>query len=306
MREFGADLVNCHAKLIAPAVIAAANQAEIPCVFTMHAGISPQVTSLPAKLKNGPGRRFTIITVSRRNFETLERLNFPEDDLYYVPSGVSPLSATSPEDHIPPDQPNLVFLGGLIRMKGADIALLALAELRRRRGHDCPMLEIYGEEDGEGQFFREMVTALNVSDIVKFRGFQVGALERCPSSDILVVSSRKETGPLTVLEAMSRGMPIVASDVGEVAEMLPDQRYGHIVAVNSILALADGIESLIADIRGGRFNPQILIDRYQSFYTIEKMAERVETIYEQVLLKGCKLHLAALNRNIRGEIVPLE
>jgi glycosyltransferase involved in cell wall biosynthesis len=47
---------------------------------------------------------------------------------------------------------------------------------------------------------------------------------------------------LVVLEAMSRGMPIVAADVGGVNEMLPDQQYGRVVPVESITELADAID----------------------------------------------------------------
>jgi glycosyltransferase involved in cell wall biosynthesis len=98
--------------------------------------------------------------------------------------------------------------------------------------------------------------------------------------------SRDEVSPLVVLEAMSRGMPIVATDVGEVANMLPDGRYGRVVPKDSVMPLADAIELLLEDIAGGRFNPDLLIERHRSFYSIEKFAERTETAYRQILLNS--------------------
>jgi L-malate glycosyltransferase len=97
------------------------------------------------------------------------------------------------------------------------------------------------------------------------------------------VPSRLEEGPLVVLEAMSRGMPIVTSDVGDVREMLPDQRYGRIVPVDSITEFADAIDSVLADIADGNFDPNLLKERHRELYTTEKMAERVEAVYENVL-----------------------
>lgn len=46
--------------------------------------------------------------------------------------------------------------------------------------------------------------------------------------------------------------------------MLPDRRYGRIVPVNSITALADAIDSMLADIASGQFDPDLLVKRQQS------------------------------------------
>jgi glycosyltransferase involved in cell wall biosynthesis len=160
-----------------------------------------------------------------------------------------------------------------------------MVELRRRLGEACPFLNIYG--DGPiRKYLTEMAAVLGLSDIVRFHGFKSGVLEHCPSSDILVMTSRLETGPLVVLEAMSRGMPIVATDVGEVANMLPDRRYGRVIPLDSVMALADAIESLLADIAGGLFNPDLLIERHRSLYSTEKYAERTEAAYNQILLNS--------------------
>jgi hypothetical protein len=91
------------------------------------------------------------------------------------------------------------------------------------------------------------------------------------------------------LEAMSRGIPTVAFDVGEVAEMLPDRRYGRVVPVNSIMALAGGIDSLLSDIADGYFDPNLLIARHRSLYTSEKMAARIEVIYKHAQLQRSPL-----------------
>jgi glycosyltransferase involved in cell wall biosynthesis len=67
-------------------------------------------------------------------------------------------------------------------------------------------------------------------------------------------------------------------------EMLPGQRYGKIVPVDSIVELADAVESLLSAISLGQFNPGLLIERHRACYTDEKMAERIEGIYKQILL----------------------
>jgi glycosyltransferase involved in cell wall biosynthesis len=142
----------------------------------------------------------------------------------------------------------------------------------------------------------EIIAVLELENIVRLYGSQPGILERCPDTDILILPSRLEACPLVVQEAMSRGMPIVATDVGEVAEMLPDQRYGRIVPVDSVVALADAVESLLSDIENGRFAPELLIERHREFYSDDKMAERVEAVYEQAIINESAMVSARLTR----------
>jgi glycosyltransferase involved in cell wall biosynthesis len=274
------DIVNSHTVPTLTATFAAARRVKAPFVFTLHVNISEE-----RRIPYNPSHRHAIISVAKKNIEALRRSGFPEADLYYAQSGVR---ISPPADAKAENQsrlPNLVCMGGYSVQKGVDLAISAMMELRRRYGADCPTLSIYGGgSKDEETSLKEMVMFLGLSEIVQFFGFQPGILERCSTSDILIMPSRGECAPLVILEAMGRGMPIVASDVGEVPEMLPDPRYGRIVPVNSAMALVEAIESLISDISNGRFDPRLLIERYRSHYTLEKMADRVHSIYETILL----------------------
>lgn len=284
-KSFNAELIHCHTLPVSGQAIPAGNQIKVPCVFTFH--------SIPAA--HGPvgimnvarnmGLSFTTISVSKAGFDALKKSGMSGTEVYYVPNGTtaaaaSPAGAAQKRES---SRPDLILVGSLGISKGIDVAILVMAELRRRRGRDCPVLSIYGE-GSYAEYFKEMTSVLGLTDIVRFCGIQPGILDRCASRDILVMPSRAETGPLVVLEAMSRGMPIATTDVGETSAMLPDSRYGRIVPVNSIAALADAIESLLSDVADGRFDPGLLIERHRSTYTSEKMAERTEAVYRQVLL----------------------
>jgi glycosyltransferase involved in cell wall biosynthesis len=202
------------------------------------------------------------------------------DTLYCVPNGtraVPRVTSGAP-------RPSLISVGRLELAKGHEIAILAMAELKRRHGPDCPPLNIYGAGSLE-EYLNEMVSVLGLEDTVRLRGIQLGVLENCPATDILVISSIAETGPLVALEAMSRGMPVVGTRVGEIAEMIPDQRYGYVVQARSIRALADGIESMLSDLHSGRFDPELPIARHREFYTVEKMAEGVDVVYRRLVTR---------------------
>jgi glycosyltransferase involved in cell wall biosynthesis len=65
--------------------------------------------------------------------------------------------------------------------------------------------------------------------------------------DVFALSSQKETGPIAVLEAMARGLPVVATDVGMVRQFLQDGVSGHVVGVGDTEAMAQHIIALARD-----------------------------------------------------------
>jgi glycosyltransferase involved in cell wall biosynthesis len=277
LESFNADLIHCHSAPAAWVGIAAGNRANIPCVFT---GDGP----MPVLAGKRKGLRFATICITAASFEELKS-KMPGVSAYYVPNGTRVVSSAQEPETDAAHSVGLTFAGSLVRRKGVDIAILAMFELRRRLGHDCPILNIYGDGDQKAQL-TEMAAVLELNDIVRFHGFKMGALEHCPSTDILIMPSRGEASPLVVLEAMSRGMPIVATDVGDVTRMLPDRRYGRVVPPESVVALADAIESLLADTASGEFDPDLLVERHRSVYSVEKWAERMEAAYRQILLNS--------------------
>jgi glycosyltransferase involved in cell wall biosynthesis len=275
LKELGPDLVHCHSLSAAMQTMPVSNRLGIPCVFDCE-------SLLAVTAAQRLGMRFATVCISRKSFDSISKAGV--GDVYYVPTGTRAVPA-SPSDPATSDSAtgtNLIFAGSLIVRKGLDVALLTMAELRRRRGKRCPVLNIYGSGE-QARYLKEMAAILGLDDIVTFHGIQKGILERCPSSDILLLPSRLEFAPLVVLEAMSRGMPVVATDVGDVAMMIPDERFGRVVPVEAVLALADAVESMLADIEEGRFDPRLPIERHRAVYSDEVLAENTSAVYERVL-----------------------
>ena len=272
---FKPDIVHCHSGNAELVAIPASNRANVPCVFTN--GIAEVAIN---NWENG--LRAAAICINTATFAKLK--NDPMGmGVYYVPNGTKAMPPTKARQTGAAHPPNLVLAGIMEHSKGVDIAILAMVELRRRLGRDCPVLNIYGDGP-DREFLASMAAVLELNDVIRFHGFKPGILEHCPSTDIFVLTSRLEAGPLVVLEALSRGMPIVTSDVGDVSEMLPDDRYGRIIPRNAIVAMADAVESLLTDISNGQFNPDLLIERHYSLYSFEKWAERTAEVYKQILL----------------------
>ena len=141
----------------------------------------------------------------------------------------------------------LCLVGGIDPRKGQDIAVAALAQLRDR-GVEAT-LELVGREVDQ-QFaaaVRDTAQRLGVADSVVFVGEVSDAGPQLDRADIVIVPSRGEWTPLVLMEALARGLPVVAARVGGVQEIVSDGESGLLVAPEDPAGLAAAIGKLLAD-----------------------------------------------------------
>jgi len=108
-------------------------------------------------------------------------------------------------------------------------------------------LVIVGEGD-DRKLLEELVRKEGVQNTVSLPGFVRNISEFYNNADIFVLSSRFEGLGMVILEAMSYGIPVVATDCKSgPREILCGNEYGELVAPNSVDALAAGIKKLLED-----------------------------------------------------------
>lgn len=177
--------------------------------------------------------------------------------------------------------PGLLFIGRLRLRKGVEVLLRALSLLRTRGDQPLsPRLRIAG--DGEHrQALERAAVRFGVRDQVDFLGRRGPAeirwlLER---SAALVVPSIYEGMPLVILEAMLAGVPVVASRVSGIPEVVLDPQSGWLVKPEDPPALAAAIAELFADPpaarRRGECGRQRLAERYRPEVVAEIWESRV-------------------------------
>jgi glycosyltransferase involved in cell wall biosynthesis len=165
----------------------------------------------------------------------------------------------------------LLLVGGIDHRKGQDIAVRAV-DLLRRRGVDA-RLRLVGR-DVNARFageVRALVGELGLERSVTFEGevTSMGAIY-C-EADAVIVPSRGEWTPLVIMEALVRGLPVIASDVGGVAEMLEAGRLGLLTRVDDPADLAEAIarvaaggQDVAAMCRAGREEARVKFDHERS------------------------------------------
>ena len=148
-----------------------------------------------------------------------------------------------------PDRPVLLFVGRIQRLKGADLAIGALAELRDPRAE----LVIVGgpsgtDGDAELAHLHAMVAELGLERRVRFVAPQPH--ERLVTwyraADVCVVPSQAESFGLVALEAAACGTPVVASDVGGLRSLVDHGKTGYLVEQRDPAEFARAIERVLA------------------------------------------------------------
>jgi len=175
----------------------------------------------------------------------------------------------------------LVSIGRLSKEKGFNILLNAVHLIKTKRNYGVQLL-IVGEGPEKNQLMR-LAKDYGISDNVKFPGYIDGASKLLKEFDIFVMSSLTEGMPITLLEAMRAGMPIVATAVGGIPEALEGGECGIMVSSGNELDLAKSIVELYDNSKLKDEISRKAKIRFQEIFTVEKMEEKYRKVYMDVI-----------------------
>lgn len=149
-----------------------------------------------------------------------------------------------------PDEPcspcahqDVLFLGRLDARKSPDVLLFASREVLSR----FPDTKIVFGGDGEVEKNKALATELGIADRCEFHGWVAGAEreELFKRAAVYCLPSKNEGLPMSVLEAMARGIPAVATPVGGIPQVINDGVDGLLVPVDDHRALAVALNHLL-------------------------------------------------------------
>lgn len=152
------------------------------------------------------------------------------------------------------------------------LLLRAVAPLLLER--DDLQLVLVGSGPGQGAAV-ELALSLSLGDRVAFLGDREDVPELLAGLDLFVLASRFEAMPMTVLEAMASGLPVVASRVGGVPELVEEGITGLTVPADDEVALREAIAGLLADAGRrtamGEAGRRRAMDRFELRRTIRRL-----------------------------------
>ena len=137
----------------------------------------------------------------------------------------------------------VVFLGQLVERKGLHVLIEALS----RTQSSCELLLAGGDWDAPGypQQLKAMAAAAGLSSRIHFQNHRpdVGAV--LSDADVFVLPSLSEARPRSIIEAMSLGVPVIASDVGGIPSLVGHEETGLLVPAGDPNRLALAIDRLV-------------------------------------------------------------
>lgn len=279
-RSWGADVIHVHSAVASVVGRIAGRLARIPVVYTVHGFAFKPEFPLTRRAFAYAGERLLasfsrhVICVSPEERELTLRLGVPPSNVSVIANGIS----DSPLRADPGREPaTLIMVARMAFQKRHDLLLEALKVLRAR-GVALPQTLLAG--DGPlGAGLRDAATESGLS-CVSFCGDISHVAAMLAQCQLFVLLSRYEGLPISVIEAMRTGLPIVATDLPGIRAMITDGVEGLLTG-DAPQEIASALERLIADpglrIRMGAAARR----RYEAEFNAAGMAEKVARVYAE-------------------------
>jgi glycosyltransferase involved in cell wall biosynthesis len=132
---------------------------------------------------------------------------------------------------------------------------------------------------------QKLAADLNINECVHFAGYQAQPERFYQAMDVFALTSRSEGIPQAVLEASAAGLPVIASRVGGVPEVIEDGYTGLLFESGDAAALAAGLQALAADSELARRLGDAGRRRVEARFHIRRMAEEYHRQFLDLLVR---------------------
>jgi len=184
---------------------------------------------------------------------------------------------------IPSDYLVVGYVGWLIPIKGVTYLVNAMAEVVQRHPNSLLLLVGKGDEKGEEETkLSKQVENLGIADNVRFLGWRPDVDEIMSCFDIFVLPSLNEGMGRVLVEAMATGLPIVASSVGGIPDLVKDGENGLLVPPANAGALEQAISDLLSD-KSRRKHMGETGKKMCRPYSVEAMVDKIDILYSRLL-----------------------
>lgn len=240
------------------------------------------------KSTNRFARHIIAVAASCREF-LIRHESIPAEKITLVPNAIdlrrfTPGTISRTESRmklaLPPDAPVIAGVGRLNPQKNFSLFLDIAAALSPR----FPTLRfLLAGEGPEEEMLREKAAQLGLADRIVFAGYVADTREVYAAADFLLMPSRFEGLPMTLLEAMAMNLPVVASKLDGIAEVITDGEDGLLAAPGDAAAFTEHLTRLLE-------NPALALQlgtaarsKIEARFSVERMTTAVESIYDRFL-----------------------
>jgi len=177
------------------------------------------------------------------------------------------------------EAPHILFLGRLGKRKGIYDVLEALVTMRERGTR----FRLIAAGDGELEEVETRVRDLGLQDHVSLPGWidDETRSELLSRAEIFVLPSYAEGLPMSLLEAMAAGLPVIASSVGGIPNAVTNGKEGILIAAGDVPALSDALDTLLSDVTMRREMGNNAYKRAQDQFDVRHSVDQLISLYDQ-------------------------
>lgn len=285
------DAVHCHSPMGGVlARLAARSLGITPVIYTAHGFHFYKGAPCKNWLFYYPVEYFlaqftdVLITINQEDFEQAQR--FKAKNIVHIPGiGVEARKFNNCILHrdekrkalgISNDDVVLLSIGELIKRKNHENALKALAEAKMQN----IVYLICGKGDLE-EYLKNLTRALGIGSKVQFLGFRSDIPEICAASDIFMFPSYQEGLPVSMMEAMSAGLPVICSKIRGNSDLIEDGKGGYLFSPDDAKGFGKAIKMLADDKMLRKKMGQVNLDTVKN-YDASVVKEQMVKIYNNI------------------------
>lgn len=273
------DIIHTHSHVLPYVFLASRSRKIIHTIHTIaekeRSGIAVYLTRMIYH-----SRRVIPVAISNEIRKSISQFHhIPENSIPVVLNGVPISHYYEKESYNTPEKARIIHVGSLIPLKNHELMINVACKLKKQN------IKFKMEFAGVGYLkdkLQEQVIDLHLEDCVEFVGLKDDISVFLKEADLFIFPSQYEGVPMSLIEAMASGLPIIASNVGGIPDMIADGINGILIQPNEE-NLYDAITKLINDKKlrktigeaaiaeSKRFSSSVMCEKYISIYRNSKI-----------------------------------
>ena len=276
IKAYQPDVIHTH-RYVLPYAFLASMGFKAKRVHTVHNVAQKEQTKVGKNINRVLFRYFNVVPValSKEIQRTIQEVyGLPDNRIPVVFNGIDLSRCIVKESYARKDTFTVLHIGRFMDVKNHELLLRSFARFKGQ--HSDARLQLLG--DGElKENMMQLAGQLNITDAVEFAGLQSNVYPWLHNADVFILPSKFEGMPMTLIEAMGTGLPIIASNVGGLPDMLSSQKEALLIEPKEE-KIIEALEMVYSDAKKREYWGRNALQR-SSLFSSQAMARKYLQLY---------------------------
>lgn len=276
IKAYQPDVIHTH-RYVLPYAFLASMGFKAKRVHTVHSAAQKEQTKVGKNINRVLFRYFNVVPValSKEIQRTIQEVyGLPDNRIPVVFNGIDLSRCIVKESYARKDTFTVLHIGRFMDVKNHELLLRSFARFKGQ--HSDARLQLLG--DGElKENMMQLAGQLNITDAVEFAGLQSNVYPWLHNADVFILPSKFEGMPMTLIEAMGTGLPIIASNVGGIPDMLSSQKEALLIEPKEE-KIIEALEMVYSDAKKREYWGRNALQR-SSLFSSQAMARKYLQLY---------------------------